>query len=220
MKTESTTTGWTNGHTGIAGIVSAVLLVAGVMLAGNTPDYTAPDAEWVSWYEDSSNTRGAVLAAFLIMLAVVALVGFIGGLAQRMRADTARMDALQTITIGGGVILAASLLFGGILMSGAAGAIEFTDFPVPDADVLKMAEQAGYSVFLLGSGVGAFLLFGGASLVARRSGLLPTWLAIAGLVAAILLLVGAATFLPMGLIPLWLIAVSVVFLRSGVAAQA
>lgn len=212
--TGATTTGWADKHTGIAGIAAAVLAAASLLTSGNTPEYTAPDAEWISWYQDSGNTRMAVFSLFLMMFAVVALVGFVGGLAQRMRNDSDRADALQVVTVAGGVVLAIAWLVGGILLGAAAGAIEFTDFQVPQADVLQMSEQLGYAVLLLGTGVGAFLLLGGTSLVARRSAMLPTWLAIAGLVAAFILLVASAVFLPIVLLPLWLIAVSIVFLRS------
>ena len=213
-ETEIATSGWTDRHTGISGIAFAVLAVAALWTSGNTPDYTATDAEWVSWFEDSGNTKLAVFSAFMVMFAVVALIGFVGGLAQRMRADSDRPDALQAVTVAGGIILAVAWLVGGALIAAAAGAIEFTDFPVPEADTLKMAEQLGFAVLLLGTGVGAFLLLGGTSLVARRSGMLPTWLAITGAVAAVILLIASAAFLPMVLLPLWVIAVSVVFLRG------
>ena len=50
--------------------------------------------------------------------------------------------------------------------------------------------------------------------MARRTGLFPSWLAIAGLVAAVVLFFLSAVFIPMVLIPLWTIAASVSLLRS------
>ncbi len=65
---------------------------------------------------------------------------------------------------------------------------------------------------LVAGALAAGLFIGIASYLARRTGLLPGWLTVAGYVAAVLQL-AAALFVPFALFLLWVLIASIVLLR-------
>lgn len=219
-ETKSPLGGWTSRHSGWAGIAFAVLLLAGILVGGNTPENDATDAEWTRWFEDSGNTRVAVLSIMLMLAAVVALIAFAAGLVQRLSKDQSNSRFYMLVVFGGAIVLGAATALGGITVGAMSGSIEFADMPVPDAGILRAVEQLGYGILLLGSGLGSLLLMGGTGLAARQNQALPAWLATASLVFGVGVFFGAALFVPLILLPVWVIAVSIVLLRDDPVASA
>src|SRR3989337_797662 len=78
--------GLSDRWTMLSGIAFAVLFIVGMLLGSDTPDPDAPDAEWTAWFDDSGHRTLQVVAMFLMVLAALALVVFITGLAHRLRA--------------------------------------------------------------------------------------------------------------------------------------
>jgi hypothetical protein len=203
----------------IAGLVFFVLFVVGFLLGGGTPEYDASDREWVEWFEDDGNTNVQVVAMFLMVAAAFALVCFVAVLTRQLRATN--RPELVNVAIGAGLVLAAMIVIGGIAMNQVSAAITFGgsngDYPIPRADVLRQSEQLGFGAILLGGGWAAVLLVGATSLAVRGTDLLPRWLVTAGYVAAVLLLF-SVIFFPFALLPLWVLAVSIVMPRRRAAA--
>ena len=204
---------------GIAGIVSAVLIVAGILVGGNTPEYDAPDAEWVQWFEKDSNTNAALIGTIILVLGGLALIIFACGLAARLRASGADR-ASGILLASAGVATGLTMMIGGIIANSISAALVFnSDFPIPAPDVARALEQAGIGIVLAAGGWSAALLVAIASFSARRTGQLPNWLTVAGIVAAVLLLF-SVLFLPLALLPIWLLVAGIVLLRAGPAAPA
>jgi hypothetical protein len=67
---------------------------------------------------------------------------------------------------------------------------------------------------LVAGALSAGLFIGIAAYEARKSGILPGWLTVAGYVVAVLQLAGAL-FLPFALFPLWVLIASIVLVRRG-----
>jgi len=201
---------------GVSGIVAAVMLVAGVMMGGNTPEYDAPDAEWLQWFEKDSNTNAALIGTIILVFGALALIIFAAGLAARVR-SAGGQRANAVIVAGAGVATGLSMMIGGIIANAIAAAIVFnSDYPIPAPDVAKALEQAGIGIVLAAGGWSAALLVGVASFSARRVGQLPNWLTTSGMVVAVLLL-ASVLFLPLVLLPLWTLVTGIVLLREGPA---
>jgi hypothetical protein len=198
---------------GIAGVVFFVLFVVGMLVSGGTPEYDESDREWVEWFDDSGHQTQQVVSMLILVIAALALVCFLAVLTRRLRATN--RPELVNIAIGAGLVLAAMLIVGAIGINQVSAALTFggDDYPIPNADVLRQAEQIGFGVALLGGGWSAALLVGATSLAARGSDLLPRWLVVASRVVAVLLLL-SVFFIPFLLLPLWVLAVSIVMLRS------
>lgn len=195
----------------IAGLVFFVLFVVGFLIVGDTPEYDAGDREWVEWFEDDANTNLQVVGMFLMVASAFALVCFLAVLTRRLRATN--RPELVNVAIGAGLVLAAMIVVAGIGIAQVSAAITFAgSYPVPNADVLRQSEQIGFGIALLGGGWSAALLVGATSLAVRGTELLPRWLVIASYVVAVLLLV-SVFFIPFALLPLWVLAVSIVMLR-------
>jgi len=98
-------------------------------------------------------------------------------------------------------------------MNYVGAGIEIGELPVPAPDVARTAEQLGYGVMLVVGGLFAALMVGASSIAARGTGLLPSWLVSAGLSAAVLLL-ASVIFIPIVLLPLWVLVVAVIVGRG------
>jgi hypothetical protein len=201
----------------VAGLVYVVLFVAGFLVGGTTPDYDEADRAWVEWFEDDGQRTRQVVGAFLSVAAALVFLVFLGGLWRRLRRLAPEAQLLPTIAFGAGLVFAAVSIVSHIAFATVSAAITFSgeDFPVPDADVLRTMEQLGVGLGLLGAGWSAAVLVFTAALAARRTAALPSWLAIAGIVVGVLLLL-SVFFLPLLLLLLWVLAVSIVMLRQPV----
>ena len=192
----------------LSGIAFAVLFVVGILLGSDSPDSDAPDAEWVAWFDDSGNRTLQCVSLFLMVLAALAFVVFITGLVRRLRAESTVHDGAAQVAHGAGLLLSAAIAIGGVAINQISGAIEFGDLPTPSADILRTAEQLGYGIVLVVGGWCAALTVAAASIAARGTTVLPRWLATAGFVAAVIL-VFSVIFIPMAVLPLWVLAVAI-----------
>ena len=202
-----------------AGIVFAVLYVAGTMLRGVSPsdvdkvndDPTALAATWHEYYSDSGHRWVILSGVFALMVACIAMVVFGAALRERL-ADAGAPTA-------GRLTFAASIMFGAVTMVGAValawipGSKQFGDVAIPTSDLVYMGNQLGYGVLLLPGGAAAgFLLVTGGFAAARR-GVLPTWLGWAGVVIGVIVFGLGGLFLPMALFVLWVLVVAIMLLR-------
>ena len=197
----------------VSGVLFAVLFVAGMILGRDTPAGDAPDEEWLQWFDDSGNRWQQIIGAMSLALAAMALVVFIAHLVHHL--DTGRhAGAVATrVAHGAGLVLAAAIAIGGIGMNYVGAGIEIGELPVPAPDVARIAEHLGFGVMLIVGGLFAALMVGAVSLAARGTGALPGWLVTAGMVVAVLLL-ASVMFIPMALLPLWVLAVAITLGRS------
>jgi len=218
MTVPETATRALDRRTGIAGLVFVVLFVVGWMVGGGTPDYDAPDEEWVNWFADEDNTLSAVAGMFTLALSAVVFVPFLTGLLRRVRRAVTDAEGLPMIALAAGILFSATTVIAAVAINQVAAAIELGgggggDYPIPGADVLRQAEQLGFNIGLLGGGWAAALCVAAVSWSARGTSSLPAWLSTAGLAVAVVLLF-SVFFLPMALFALWVLAVSIVLVRS------
>jgi hypothetical protein len=198
---------------GIAGLAFVVLFVAGMMLSGGTPESNAPDQEWFDWFADSGNRTTEVVGMFVLAASGLCFVVFLAGMVRRIRTAGRRAGQALDVAWGAGLLAAGLIMVAAVAINQAAVGIEIGEVPTPDdADLLRMAEQAGFGIALLGGGWCAAVAVGALSWAGRRNGALPSWLANAGLVAAVIL-VFSIIWIPMVALPLWVLAASVTLLR-------
>jgi hypothetical protein len=203
--------GW-NRWAPVGGILFAVLLIAGIIVRGTTPDYDRPD-EWIPYFQDSGNRTQQIIGGYLVILSALAFLVFATALYGRMRAAEGERSRLPMLTFGSGMVFVALLLAAATVFTSVAGSVSFGDAPVPSADIAIQIEQLGFGLLLLAAMPAAIIFVVSASLSALGTRMLPTWLAWAGIVVAVLLIF-SPLFLPAVLLPLWALAVGIILLRA------
>lgn len=208
-----------------AGVVFFVLYIVGAFFAGNSPaDTGAADvkdspsaltAVWHDFYNDSGNRWTIIIGAFIIGLAVIALVIFASELRERLvNAGAPRAGRLA---------FAASLMFAALTMAGVIvwawipAAKEFGNAPVPDGELNYMASVLGYALMLIGGGSAAAFMLVTSGRASVRTRILPAWLGWVGLVAGVVVFFLSPFFIPMALLALWVLISAIVLIRRPTA---
>jgi hypothetical protein len=188
-----------------------LVLVAFIALGGETPEGDASARKVVSFYSD--NETKEIIASVVLALATVPLVYFSSLLRERFRA-TLPGSALPGFAFAAGVVAA-----GGFL---AAAGVHFALADYAE-DIQPAAAQAINAIdgdFFLPFSTGVVTLVLASSLAARRSGVLPSWLAWVGIVLFVVAFTPAG-FIAFGLSGIWIIWVSILlYLRGQAAAPA
>jgi hypothetical protein len=205
---------------GIAGIVFAVAFVVGVLLATDTPEGDESNAEWRRYFADSGNRRMIIIGVFVLALAALAFLVFLGVLRERLRSGATATSSVSTVAFASGIAFVTMVALFAAGVGAIPGSVEFGDNPLPpDANIMRTFESVGIGALLLFGAVTAGLLTVTTSIAARRVALFPRWLVIAGYVIGVIVILGGWLFIPMGLFVLWMLAVSIVLLmRSRPAA--
>jgi hypothetical protein len=173
-------------------VAFAVLLFFGWFLSGgNTPDYTAPDAEWVAWAEDNSQLSG--IAGFLILLAGVALLHFAGTIRSELgRAETTIQGSVDLARVAfAGAIVGGACLAMAIVMVAAASSPGAAADPVVTRTVSGVATAGPYLVAAMGFAV----MLGASGLLTLRTGVFARWTGFVALIGAVAFLITFVTIL-------------------------
>ena len=121
-----------------------------------------------------------------------------------------------------GSVFAALGMVANLVLAAIAGAKVFASAPVPPGAFAQQFNSLGSGILVVPGALAAGVFVAMASYLCRREGVLPGWLTIAGYVVAVLQL-AAVVFIPLLLVPLWVLVVSIVVLRreagAGVAAS-
>jgi hypothetical protein len=173
-------------------VAFAVLLFFGWFLSGgNTPDYAAPDAEWVAWAEDNSQLSG--IAGFLIMLAGVALLHFAGTIRSALgRAETTLQGSVDLARVAfAGAIVGGACLAMAIVMVAAASSPGAAADPVVTRAVSGVATAGPYLVAAMGFAA----MLGASGLLTLRTGVFARWTGFVALIGAVAFLITFMTIL-------------------------
>ena len=191
----------------LAGVAFAVLFLAALGVSGSGPGDT-PD-EVAEWYADEGNRGAAFLVFFLLAAAGLAFLWFLGVLRSvlvRAEGDPARWTA---VGFAAGVASATLLLASASLYVAPAATAGDESFAF-EASTAETFSNAGFALLFSSTMAGALLVLA-TSIVARRTGVLPGWLALGGFVVAAILLL-AIFFLPLFVWLAWVLAVSIVLI--------
>ena len=188
----------------LAGLLAVALLIASVVIGGDSVDADDPVGKVVAfWTVNEDDQR---LAAILGALSLIPLVWFLGSLFSTLRRAEGDSGRLSATAFGGGLVLVSFAAVDSALQFAAADSVG--DVPPYVTQTLSVL----YGNFWFGFAIGQCLLMLAAALVILRTGVLPAWL---GWVA---LVVGIASVTPVGffafpVLGLWIAIVSVVLFR-------
>ena len=200
----------------IAGIAFAPLFI--VALGTSTPgvpETDAPIAEWVDWATDDGNGAIALLSVYLTVLAALAFVVFVTGLARRIRITQGEGGLAGGYVYGLGLLVAGLLVAAGVAWNNGPIQYLFEDkLPDPtDIQVFVQFQSFGYVLGFVGMGLVVAALIAITSASLRDS--MPAWFTIVGYIAAVILL-GAFIFVPLFAFPVWTLIAGILLLRRPV----
>ena len=202
--------------TALTALAFVVCFVVAFALVSQVPAYDRPDDAWVAWAEDSGDRARAVIGTMLWCAAGLLLMATLTGLARLARHGRTADDPGHATDIarGAGVMAGTMLLTAALIAGAVPAAMMFApDFAAPGGDVIRMLDQLGIALLLIGCGWSSAVALAGISWGAGRTGALPRWLVIFGYVAAAILLL-SPLFLPIAILLVWMGAAGIVLVRS------
>ena len=204
-------------------VAFTVLYLAATFLP-TLPEGASSDAKVLGLVQESGSRSLIVVGSVLFILAALALLPFVSQLTATLRhAELGRTDPdspLVGVMSGGGLLYIAMLLMAGNAFGSYATGIAVGELPTPeDATLVRVLSDQGFGLILIPGLLSAAAMILAASMLARRSHALPSWVCITGFVFAPLLLLGAA-WAPQFLVPLWTLMAGFTLRPSRVAESA
>ena len=192
--------------------IAFVALFLAALLVLDIPGHDDSEEIVNAFYAESANRARVVIAAYLLAAAGLSLLWFFAYLCGRLRAAEGEPAPLSAVTFASGVVFVA-MLFAGAAAQSPTYAFSIDLFDEPQSQLARATiPHQGYSALIFGL-LAAALAVASASLAIMRTEVYPRWLAWLGFAVALLLLFGLL-FLPMLALLVWVLAVSVVLLRS------
>jgi hypothetical protein len=206
----------TPGAAAVAGIVFAVLLISAlVLLRLSVPAHPGVAGVWLT----DSGRRTAVAAGLnLVPFAGIAFLWFIGVIRDRIGAHEDRFFA--SVFLGSGLLFVGMLFVAAAVGGGLIAASSGSSAP-PGADTLVLGRNVTSILLNVYSMRMAAVFTLTTVTIARRTHIVSRWLEVAGLAAALVLLVGIGISAWVELLfPAWILALSIDILAARPRASA
>jgi hypothetical protein len=196
----------------LSGIVFVALMLGGAAFVTDVPEADASAREISGYLTDSGNHTRNIIGAYIWVLGGLAFLGFLSGLRSVLRRAEGDPGTLSSVVFGAGVVFTAVWSVSAATLAAVAYAVEFSDAPVSNPDLVRVLPQLGSLLLLLGGGFAGILLVAATSILVFRTGVLPRWLAWLGIPVAIAL-VFPVTY--MNILPFvgWVLVASITLLR-------
>jgi len=169
------------------GILFVVLLMVSIFMVPTSPDVNASPGTIAGYYSD--NRTAILVSGYIGGLAVPVFLWFLGSLFQTLRRAEGEHARLSIVCLGGGIATAAIALLSAIFSTTLAW-----------SSALRGDGGAVRSLFLMSTFSLQFVFFAIATFVAAasvlmiRTGVVHRWIGEAGVLFAMLMLVGAGSF--------------------------
>ena len=202
-------TPWKAFSTAIAAILFALLYGASLFGVMDLPEGGDSDQDVLAAFADSDNRTGLIVGTYLLAAAGLSFLWFLASLRATVRRheETSR---LSTLVLAGGVVYVVMLFAAGASFGVLPLAVAVDEISVAqiDPDLARVLVNLGFVSLLVYGLMAAAAMVLAASIAGLRTGMLPRWLAWAGLPVAVLLLLGP-TYMPQLLVPIWAVAVGI-----------
>lgn len=191
----------------LTGAVFVVLAVVAVIVSGEeTPKASASASKVVAFYSENHSTveRGAIFFA----LTFLALVLFAGALRSYLR-RTSGCEGLAAMVLAGAILMAVGALTGSGVEYGIAHNLH--DLSPETVKTLNFVSMELFLPVL----AGGFIFGTCAGLAILRGAELPNWLGWIAVLLGIAAIVPPASFIALGVLVLWSLAVTIIMYRRG-----
>jgi hypothetical protein len=196
----------------VAGVVFSVLLIASlVLLQLSTPPDTAKAGTWLT---DSARRTAVTVALNFIPFAGIAFLWFVGVIRDRVGRHEDRFFA--TVFLGSGLLFVAMLFVAAAVAGGIITAAASRPFGSTGTSTLALDRNVT-SILVNVYAIRMAAVFTLTTVtIARRTEIISRWLTVAGIVTALVLLVGSGISVWVELLfPAWILALSIDVLAAG-----
>ncbi len=196
----------------VAGIVFAVLLIASlVLLQISTPPDTGAAGTWLT---DPARRAAVAVALNFIPFAGIAFLWFVGVIRDRIGRHEDRFFA--TVFLGSGLLFVGMLFVAAAVAGGILAAAASRPFGSAGTSALSVSRDVTFTLVDVYAIRMAAVFTLTTVTIARRTQIVSRWLTAAGIVTALLLLIGTGISAWLELLfPAWILALSIDVLASG-----
>ena len=197
----------------LAGIAFVIVYVV-AWIVSRSPDSNDPVSTITAYYSDKSNRVLELVSAYLFVGAAILFVCFVAGLRGRLRSAEGGEATVTSVAYGGALVFAGLLVAGAMSVAAVPAGMALGGIRAPDGgDIINFGQSAGYGMILVGGMLFAATTIVAISFVSMRTAALPRWSAWLGYLCALVLLF-AVVWLPQIALLVWVIAISIVLLRT------
>lgn len=194
-----------------SGIAFVVLVVIASLLK-DAPETSASNAEILNYHQDDGNRRDEIIAFFLVGLAALCFLTWLGSLRGFLARAEGEPARLTTATVAAGAAFITLAVFAHVAATAISWSVVAYDRFEIDPDAARILGSVWYGSFVMSMFAAAAMLLA-ASVLALHSRVFPAWLARLGHVGALAGLLGFLIW-PSILILAWILAASIWMLRA------
>jgi len=197
--------------TPLTGVLSVACSVVGTLMVLSQPQDKDSNTAIVAYFADHSHRVRGIAGFFVFLAGILLLLVFLTALRERLLDREGGTGRLGALTFGAGVG-AATLWVVSMLLANATmfAASEGKGFRV-DPNTFRLLGDTAYYAWIAALAVGAVVVWATAA-AALRTGVLPRWYGIAGVVAGVTMLFGLFYF-PFFVWWIWLATTSILLVR-------
>ncbi len=175
---------------GLAGVVFSVLFTASLLLLSVRPSAGLDESAFVDWFHAQGLVLVTISALYLAPFAGIAFLWFIGVIRSRIGSDEDQFFA--TVFLGSGLLFVAMYWAAAALLASLVAGNRYDVAPPLSAGRLEDVRAVAFSfLFVLAARAGAVFLIVTCT-IARRTGIFPRPLVLAGYAIALVMLLSLA----------------------------
>lgn len=189
------------------GVVFAVLVIVANLMEADTPGKHDSDAAWVAYYADSGNRHKEEIAFFLIGLAGLCFLQFLGSLRGALARAEGEPSRITTAAVASGAAFIGIAIAAHAVGTSISWAVSYygSSYHV-DPNTARLVGSLSFGLFVMAMFAAAAMTLA-ATTIAFHTRVFPAWLAWSGVVATIAGLLGILAF-PALIVLAWIILVS------------
>ena len=191
----------------LSGVAFVVVIILGFAIAGSSPSSDDSNAKIAAYLAKDSNQTKNIIAWLLLMVAMLAVIGFYVVLRNRLVAAEGGSGQRGALALGAGIASTVFLITAiSIFVSPLITADDAGKFHV-DPGLYRLTQDLGYLIWVASAVAGSLVAWATAATV-RRTGILPGWYAWYSIVSGVIALFGVF-FFPIFVYWLWILVTSI-----------
>jgi hypothetical protein len=177
----------------LTGVISVACSLVGVLFVLDQPQTKDTNAKISAYFADHSHRVQGAVGFFVFLAGILFLLAFLGTLRERLVSTEGQPGRLTALAFGAGVaslpLWAISMLLANVVSFTVSESSSFT----LDPNTFRLLSVASYITWVAALFVSSVLMWA-TSAVALRTGALPRWYALAGIVVGVVQLFGLFLF--------------------------